>query len=165
MTTFVQIESPDGEIGSCSERALPIWEAKGYKLHIPVAEDVKGPANTEPVAPVPPTDIEIAQRILDGEAEGVTLFDPTEHTVAEILDHLATADAVEFARVIDAESAGKARKSVISPRTSAPIVPAQTTVTATPDHEGNDDGDSTAGDDAEQQQVDVDPAVPDSDPS
>lgn len=164
MTTFVQIESPTGEIGSCSERALPIWEAKGYKLHEPKIEDVDAPTNTEPVPPIPPSDIEIAQRILDGEAEGVVLYDPSEHTVAEITSHLASADSVEFARVVEAERAGKARASIlrISP---SPIVPTQTADVDSAPSGDDAGGDSTAGDDAEQQQDDEQPAVPDSDAS
>lgn len=40
-------------------------------------------------------------------------FNPEDHTAAEVTDYLATADADEFARVLEAERAGKARKTVL----------------------------------------------------
>ncbi len=46
------------------------------------------------------------------------LFDPGEHTVPEILAHLAGADETEAARVLAAEQAGQARKGIVG--TSAP---------------------------------------------
>jgi hypothetical protein len=163
MTQFVQIESPEGKIGKCSERALPIWEAKGYKLHVPDVEPVDAPTNDEPVPVVAPTDIEVAQRILDGAADGADLFDPTEHTVSEITKYLATADSVEFARVVEAERAGKGRASVLR-LSPSPIVPAQTDDAGAPS--GDDaGGTSTEGADSEQQQDELDPAVPGTDES
>jgi nicotinate-nucleotide pyrophosphorylase len=42
-----------------------------------------------------------------------TNFDPTEHTVTEVVEHIDNADPDEAARVIEAEQAGKARKGVI----------------------------------------------------
>ncbi|WP_344341445.1 hypothetical protein, partial [Kitasatospora putterlickiae] len=41
------------------------------------------------------------------------LFDPAEHTVPEVLDHLADADEDETARVLAAELDGLARKGVL----------------------------------------------------
>lgn len=40
-------------------------------------------------------------------------FDPSEHTVEEVVEYLADADAEEKARVLAAEAAGKARKSLL----------------------------------------------------
>lgn len=40
-------------------------------------------------------------------------FDPSEHTVAEVQDHLDAADDDERERVLAAEAAGKARKSIL----------------------------------------------------
>jgi hypothetical protein len=164
MTEFVQIKSPDGEIGSCSLVSLPIWEAKGYTLHEPKAEPVEAPTNDDPAPVRPPTDIEVAQRILDGEALGIHLFDPTERTVSEILDYLAKSDDIERARVIDAERVAKARATVLR-ESRTPIVPATTTDHTNDVSDDVEVGDSTAGAGAEQHQDDVDPTVSDPDPS
>lgn len=43
-------------------------------------------------------------------------FDPSAHTVEEVLAHLDTADADEAARVLDAEEAGKNRATVLKQR-------------------------------------------------
>ena len=40
-------------------------------------------------------------------------FDPSEHTAAEVTAYLAGADDAEKQRVLDAEQAGQARKSVL----------------------------------------------------
>lgn len=40
-------------------------------------------------------------------------FDPGEHTVAQVREHLAGADEAERERVLEAERAGKARASLI----------------------------------------------------
>lgn len=40
-------------------------------------------------------------------------FDPSEHTVAEVLDYLAGATPEEQERVLTAEAAGKARTSLL----------------------------------------------------
>lgn len=40
-------------------------------------------------------------------------FDPNDHTVAEVQEHLASASPDEFARVQEAEAAGKARKGIL----------------------------------------------------
>jgi len=41
-------------------------------------------------------------------------FDPSKHTVAEVEEYLATADADEYDRVIAAEREGKSRQGVLS---------------------------------------------------
>lgn len=41
-------------------------------------------------------------------------FDPAEHTVTEVLDHLAQVDPTEHARIIAAETAGQARKGIVA---------------------------------------------------
>lgn len=46
-------------------------------------------------------------------AAPAALFDPSEHTVAEVLAHLADADDAEHARVLAAEQDGQARKGII----------------------------------------------------
>ena len=40
-------------------------------------------------------------------------FDPADHTVAEVQEHLASASPDEFARVQEAEKAGAGRKGVL----------------------------------------------------
>lgn len=42
-----------------------------------------------------------------------TEFDPGEHKVAEVVEHLAQADPDEAARILEAEASGKARKGVL----------------------------------------------------
>jgi hypothetical protein len=41
------------------------------------------------------------------------LFNPDDHNADDVKAHLATADPDEFARVMEAEKAGKARKGVL----------------------------------------------------
>lgn len=41
------------------------------------------------------------------------LFNPDDHTADDVKAYLATADADEFARVMEAEKAGKGRKGVL----------------------------------------------------
>lgn len=43
-------------------------------------------------------------------------FDPSSGDVAAVLAHLAEADEAEVVRVLDAEAAGKARKSLVEQR-------------------------------------------------
>jgi hypothetical protein len=45
--------------------------------------------------------------------QGEEQFDPELHTVAQVLSYLESADAGEARRVVKAEAAGKARKSVL----------------------------------------------------
>lgn len=52
-------------------------------------------------------------------------YDPGEHTVEEVLDHLAGADQAEQARVFDAERDGKARAGILG---KAPFDPSEHTV-------------------------------------
>jgi hypothetical protein len=42
-------------------------------------------------------------------------FDPSEHTVDEVNEHLAKADDAERQRVLDAEKSGKNRSTVAAP--------------------------------------------------
>lgn len=44
-------------------------------------------------------------------------FDPGGHTVAQVLEYLATADETETVRVLAAEAAGQARKSIMKGQT------------------------------------------------
>lgn len=44
----------------------------------------------------------------------VEAFDPSAHTVDEVIAHLETADEAERDRVLDAEGAGAARKGVLT---------------------------------------------------
>lgn len=46
-------------------------------------------------------------------ADDTDLFDPSEHDAAEVKAYLADASPDEFVRVMDAEKAGKARKTVL----------------------------------------------------
>lgn len=159
MTDFVQIKRTDSdEIGSCSRAALPVWLARGYELYEEPEPEVDAPTNEEPVAPREATDIEKAQKILDAVKDNDgELYDPTDHSVAEVLDYLADKDPEEIARVLEAEAAGKDRKGVAE-GAPTPIVP-------DPNSGGGDgdvvvDGKPTEGPDSEQN-VDGSPAVQD----
>lgn len=46
-------------------------------------------------------------------AEQTEQYDPTQHTVAEVQDHLRKADPEEFLRVLVAEEAGQGRKGIL----------------------------------------------------
>ena len=69
-------------------------------------EDSKGPGMTNPAEPVEPTPVV--------PAEPVVVFDPSEHTIPEVLTHLGQSDEVEGARVIAAEKAGRNRKTLLA---------------------------------------------------
>lgn len=42
-----------------------------------------------------------------------TGFDPADHTVDEVVEHLESADSEEAERVLSAEKAGKSRKGIV----------------------------------------------------
>lgn len=90
------------------------------------APEVEQPAIAEPEAPEPAadtpdggsddqddTDADTGDTDDDqtGDDQG-DLFDPSLHTVADVLAYLDSVDDTERARVIDAERAGKARKTI-----------------------------------------------------
>ena len=50
---------------------------------------------------------------VDGDADG-NAYDPGEHTAPEVLEYLETASDEERDRVLAAEKAGKARKTVLA---------------------------------------------------
>lgn len=159
MTDFVQIKRKDSdEVGSCSRAALPVWLARGYELYEPPVEEDDAPTNEEPAAPREVTDIEKAQKILDAVKDnGGDLFDPTDHSVAEVLDYLADKSPLEIARVLEVEKAGKDRKGVAEAAPD-PIVPDPNS-----GGDGGDvvvDGKPTEGSDSEHN-VDGSPAVQD----
>lgn len=50
--------------------------------------------------------------VVEGAAPAVEAFDPSEHTVADVLAYLA-AHEDDAERVLDVERAGKARKGIL----------------------------------------------------
>lgn len=54
------------------------------------------------------------QRPEDGDRDGG--FDPADHTVLQVIAHLADADEEETARVLDAEAEGEQRKGLLERR-------------------------------------------------
>jgi hypothetical protein len=149
MSVQVKIRLGDGPVGTCPIGVLPVWEAKGYELVPDDDAAVDAPTNEDVPLEVEVTDLEIAGRILKASRDDVELFDPAEHTVAEVEDHLIEADDVEFARVIAAEAEGKARKSIadLAPVATSPDEPPVTSdVTGEP---------STAGVNADQTETSV----------
>lgn len=50
----------------------------------------------------------------DAAAPDENAYDPGEFHVDEVVEHLGTVDADEFARIIAAERSGKNRKSIVS---------------------------------------------------
>ncbi|MFD8437446.1 hypothetical protein ACFV2I_20390 [Streptomyces microflavus] len=48
--------------------------------------------------------------------EGAGGFDPAEHTILQVMAHLAESDEEETARVLDAETAGEGRKGLVDRR-------------------------------------------------
>jgi hypothetical protein len=81
----------DGETGKA---VLAYCRRKGYAVV---------PVDPEPTEPAEPGEQSPAD-------EG--LFDPAAHDAPAVIAHLETADAAEVARVLDAEAAGKARKTI-----------------------------------------------------
>ncbi|MFI8360716.1 hypothetical protein ACIGD1_11210 [Streptomyces sp. NPDC085612] len=88
--------------------ALAYFRRRGYRVtdvEPPVEEVGLEPIDdpeTPAVGPGPDTG--------DGTADA---FEPSEHTVAEVLAHLAAADDDERARVLAAEEAGQARATIL----------------------------------------------------
>lgn len=54
-------------------------------------------------------------------------FKPEDHTAAEVVEHLEDAPQEEVAQVVQAEEAGKARKTVLESEPAAALVPDQFT--------------------------------------
>lgn len=52
----------------------------------------------------------------DPQPQGGGEFDPAEHTVLQVIAHLAEADEEETARVLDAEAASEKRKGLLERR-------------------------------------------------
>ncbi|MFJ8883610.1 hypothetical protein ACIRJR_09370 [Streptomyces sp. NPDC102402] len=50
------------------------------------------------------------------EEQDPDAFDPAEHTVLQVIAHLAEADEAETARVLDAEATGEQRKGLLERR-------------------------------------------------
>jgi hypothetical protein len=99
--THVRMENPDtGGVWDCPVDYLPTAKARGWiESDKPLAGE--GEEYPEPVAEA---DVEA-----DEEAE--LEFDPSEHTVAEVEDHMAE-NPDDAERVLDAERAGKNRVSI-----------------------------------------------------
>lgn len=64
---------------------------------------VEGDEDVEEVTVAEPT----------GLPAGDYVYDPGEHTVADVNEYLSTASAEEQTRVLDAEASGKARKGLV----------------------------------------------------
>lgn len=52
-------------------------------------------------------------------------FNPSDYTADEVVDHLENADAAEKAKVLQAEEAGKGRKTVLESDAAEALQPAQ----------------------------------------
>lgn len=59
----------------------------------------------------------------DTELQEPEVFDPAEHNVDAVLEHLAKADQAEAARVLEVEAQGKGRKGVLEWVPPEPEVP------------------------------------------
>lgn len=57
---------------------------------------------------------EVAQRYLFPERAAVIGFDPAEHSVTDVVSYLRTVDLVEQERVVEAERAGRKRKTILA---------------------------------------------------
>jgi hypothetical protein len=97
--THVLVYNPetDGR-WECPPDYLPVALARGFELAGPAEDDYAG--------------------LFDDAEPQQTGFDPTEHTAAEVTDYLALhaeQSPGEVMRVLEAERAGKDRKSVVAP--------------------------------------------------
>ncbi len=50
---------------------------------------------------------------VDDDSDFTAPYDPRKHTVPEVLEHLAYADAAEVARVLEVEQTGRARAGIM----------------------------------------------------
>ena len=92
--THVYTLSPDGEEWECPVDYLPVALARGFEL------------------------VEPRDKSLDGLFDQ-TGFDPADHTVAEVNEHLvahAASAPGEVARVLSLEQAGQNRSTIVDPR-------------------------------------------------
>ena len=69
--------------------------------------------SAQPAATAAPT-AETAESKTDTSSEAEALFDPATAKVDEVLAYAANVDEAERARILEAEKAGKARKSLIA---------------------------------------------------
>lgn len=147
---------PIDEVTVVLEDGRQLDVARGDKIEVPEADAVRlDRQNTEDqtiwakrvdsaavtaarALPKPYTEEEAeeAARLGLGEslADEPELFDPAAHNVDEVLDYLATADAVERERVLDAEADGKARTTILTaaePSTAPSSAPATSTTDQT----------------------------------
>lgn len=112
--TVVGVEFTDGKGETSDPGALAYFARKGYGIGEPVEDDEPdddpepAPATATVGTPLRDATVDAAPEGDDGEP-----FDPAEHTVDDVQAYLADADADERQRVLDAEQAGKARKSIL----------------------------------------------------
>lgn len=88
----VEEETPSGQVEA------PVEEPK-------TEEEIPADGGTPPVG-----DPEISEEV---KTETVPAFDPNEHTVPEVNEHLAKADDAERKRVFEAEAQGQARTGIM----------------------------------------------------
>jgi uncharacterized phage protein gp47/JayE len=81
-----------------------------YRARTGATADTGGQAEPLTAAQADPR----TQETTGGDGDGG--FDPAEHTVLQVVAHLADADEAETARVLDAEAEGEKRKSLLERR-------------------------------------------------
>ncbi|WP_112490889.1 hypothetical protein [Streptomyces bacillaris] len=84
-------------------------DAARYRARTAPTEGGQAPPLTQ--AQADPRTQETPETTPDPEA-----FDPAEHTVLQVIAHLAEADEEETARVLDAEASGEKRKGLLERR-------------------------------------------------
>lgn len=100
----------DDAIAEASAGQVPEHPGPGEDGGIPVV-DHGDPLPTPEPGPVPGEDGGLP--VVAHPAGAAGPYDPSEHNVDEVVAYLDDADDAEFARVIAAEKAGKARKTIL----------------------------------------------------
>lgn len=93
-----ELEALQQQIRAADPSAVPA----ALQLGAGATGDAPAPAGAKTVHPV-----------ISGQVTLSDLFDPAEHTVPEVLEHLRAAAADEFQRVMELERTGRARKTIM----------------------------------------------------
>lgn len=113
--TVAGVEFAKGTGETSDQGALAYFRRKGYGIGEPATtpEEPEAPAPADPqvVAGTPLRDAAVDP----DETDPADLFDPSAHSVDDVNAYLAQADPDEQTRVLEAEKAGKDRKTVSAP--------------------------------------------------
>lgn len=98
--THVRLSNPEtGGVWDCPADVVDVYKARGWEE----------------------TDKALPEELIDTTTDfQASDFDPADHTVAEVNEHLANSDPNEVERVLGLEASGKNRSSIAAPKPTQP---------------------------------------------